>query len=135
MLLSPEGKRHLVEPNHPRLSVRRQCELLGLNRSTLYYEPATESEFNLHLMRLIDEQSELMETSPVAQGLDENYQKAVAMLTSPRFKQAFDHNVVFVYGTKGTPEETAAGAEPFDGPATGRISTSVPSAGRSAPLR
>jgi hypothetical protein len=30
-----------VEPNHPLLSVRRQCELLGLNRSTLYYELAT----------------------------------------------------------------------------------------------
>jgi len=42
------------------------------------------------ILKLIDEQSELMETSPVAQGLDENYQKAVAMLTSPRFKQAFD---------------------------------------------
>jgi putative transposase len=45
----------LVEPNHERLSIRRQCEVLGLNRSTLYYEPAMESEFNLHLMRLIDE--------------------------------------------------------------------------------
>jgi putative transposase len=30
--------------------------VLGLNRSTLYYEPAPESELNLHLMRLIDEQ-------------------------------------------------------------------------------
>ena len=39
------------------------------------------------ILKLIDEQSELMETSLVAQGLDENYQKAVAMLTSPRFKQ------------------------------------------------
>src|SRR6185503_4904101 len=34
--------RMLVEPGHPELSVRRQCELLGLNRSSLYYEPATE---------------------------------------------------------------------------------------------
>jgi uncharacterized protein (DUF1501 family) len=42
------------------------------------------------LLRIIDEQSELLETSLVAQGLDESYQKAVAMLTSPRFKQAFD---------------------------------------------
>src|SRR5581483_4928124 len=42
------------------------------------------------LLKVIDEQSELLETSLVAQGLDENYQKAVAMLTSPRFKQAFD---------------------------------------------
>jgi putative transposase len=38
------------------LSVRRQCELLGLNRSTLYYEPAPEPPENLALMRLIDEQ-------------------------------------------------------------------------------
>jgi putative transposase len=36
--------------------VRRQCELLGLNRATLYYEPAGESAENLHLMRLLDEQ-------------------------------------------------------------------------------
>ena len=36
--------------------MRRQCELLGVNRSGLYYEPAAESEANLRLMRLIDEQ-------------------------------------------------------------------------------
>ncbi len=49
-------KRTLIEPGHPELSLRRQCELLGLNRSTWYYEPAHESAENLHLMRLIDEQ-------------------------------------------------------------------------------
>ena len=38
------------------MSVRRQCELVGLNRSTLYYEPAPETPENLKLMRLIDEQ-------------------------------------------------------------------------------
>jgi putative transposase len=38
------------------LSVRRQCELLGLSRSTLYYEPAGETSEDLRLMRLIDEQ-------------------------------------------------------------------------------
>ncbi|MBM3980070.1 MAG: DUF1501 domain-containing protein [Planctomycetes bacterium] len=42
------------------------------------------------ILKLIDDQSDLLETSAVAQGLDESYQKAVAMLTSPRFKQAFD---------------------------------------------
>jgi putative transposase len=36
------------------LSVRRQCELLGLNRSTLYYQPASETAENLRLMQLID---------------------------------------------------------------------------------
>jgi putative transposase len=38
------------------LSVRRQCELLGLNRSSLYYVAAAESAENLRLMRLLDEE-------------------------------------------------------------------------------
>jgi putative transposase len=38
------------------LSVRQQCQLLGLNRSSLYYQPATETAVNLRLMRLIDEE-------------------------------------------------------------------------------
>jgi len=38
------------------LSIRRQCELLGLNRATLYYEPVAETALNLQLMRLLDEQ-------------------------------------------------------------------------------
>jgi putative transposase len=46
----------LIEANHPELSVRRQCELLGLNRSSLYYEPAPAAEEDLRLMRLIDQQ-------------------------------------------------------------------------------
>lgn len=44
----------MVEPGHPALSVRRQCGLLGLNRSTYYLEPAGESAENLRLMGLID---------------------------------------------------------------------------------
>ena len=45
----------MVEVNHPELSVRRQCELLGLARSTFYYEPTGATSEDLHLMRLIDE--------------------------------------------------------------------------------
>src|SRR5262249_46646900 len=48
--------RPLIEVGHPELSVRRQCRLLGLNRSSLYYKPAGETPENLPLMRLIDEQ-------------------------------------------------------------------------------
>ena len=46
----------MIEPEHSQLSIRRQCELVGLNRSTYYYTPAQESELNLSLMRLIDKQ-------------------------------------------------------------------------------
>jgi len=38
------------------LSVRRQCELLGLSRSSLSYEPGGEAAEDLRLMRRIDEQ-------------------------------------------------------------------------------
>ena len=38
------------------VSVRRQCELLGLNRSSLYYEPVPLSEEDLRLMNVIDEE-------------------------------------------------------------------------------
>ena len=38
------------------ISIARQCELLGVNRSGFYYRPKGESEYNLTLMRLIDEQ-------------------------------------------------------------------------------
>ncbi len=53
---SVNDKRGLIEPDHPVLSVRRQCELIGLNRATYYYEPAKETPLNLTFMRLIDEQ-------------------------------------------------------------------------------
>ncbi len=46
----------MIELGHPQLSIQRQCALLGLPRSSFYYEPAAESAFNLELMRRIDEQ-------------------------------------------------------------------------------
>jgi len=38
------------------LSVRRQCQLLGLSRASLYYEPAPETEENLRRMRRLDQE-------------------------------------------------------------------------------
>jgi len=46
----------MVEPEHATLSIRRQCQLLGLSRATYYYTPAQESAENLALMRRIDAQ-------------------------------------------------------------------------------
>ena len=48
--------RALVEPAHPQVSIARQCDLLGLARSSWYYQPAGEDAENLALMRLLDEQ-------------------------------------------------------------------------------
>ena len=51
---SAEVKRQCIEPNHKHLSLSRQCQLLGLARSSWYYEPLGESPENLALMREID---------------------------------------------------------------------------------
>jgi len=49
-----EARRAIIEIALPEISVRRQCELIKLNRSTYYCQPATESPLNLLLLRLID---------------------------------------------------------------------------------
>jgi len=46
----------MVERGHPRLSICRQCRILGLARSTWYHRPKGESAMNLDLMWRIDEQ-------------------------------------------------------------------------------
>ena len=51
-----ERKRELIEPEHLILSVARQCELLGLPRSSWYYKPQEVARDDLELMRRIDEQ-------------------------------------------------------------------------------
>lgn len=41
-------------PDDPDFSIEKQCDLLGLARSTYYYIPCSESAFNLAAMREID---------------------------------------------------------------------------------
>ena len=55
LTMSVEAKRDLLEPDHPTLSLRRQCTLLGLNRASYYYHPVATDPLNLELMRRIDE--------------------------------------------------------------------------------
>jgi putative transposase len=54
--LPPEAKRELIEAAHPQISIARQCDLVGLPRSTYYYHTQGESAENLTLMRLLDQQ-------------------------------------------------------------------------------
>lgn len=45
----------MIEFEHPKITVKRQCELVGIARSSAYYAPVGESTENLALMRLLDE--------------------------------------------------------------------------------
>ena len=53
----------MIESWHPKITISSQCELLGLSRSGYYYQPQGESQLNLRLMNLIDEQSTAMKAS------------------------------------------------------------------------
>src|SRR3989304_8684622 len=53
--MSVEEKREVIEPQDREISSRRQCELLKLNRSNIYYEPVKVSEETLRIMGRIDE--------------------------------------------------------------------------------
>jgi putative transposase len=46
----------MIEKEHTELSLVKQCDLLEVSRSGLYYEPVPESEENLAIMRVLDEQ-------------------------------------------------------------------------------
>src|SRR5260370_8300418 len=49
-------QRKLIEPGHEDIAISRQCNLLGLARSSSYWKEATEDAYSLTLMRLIDEE-------------------------------------------------------------------------------
>ena len=46
----------MSDPEHPQIPIGRQCELLGVSRSSFYSKPSVVSPYNLELRRLIDEQ-------------------------------------------------------------------------------
>jgi putative transposase len=46
----------MIDPHDANISIRRQCQLLGLNRGSYYYVPAQETPLNLELMCQIDAQ-------------------------------------------------------------------------------
>ena len=46
----------MVDKDRPHLSLVRQCQLLGLNRASLYYQPVAPAAEELTLLRLLDEQ-------------------------------------------------------------------------------
>ncbi len=116
----PEGKRELIEPDHPQISIARQCELVGLTRSSFYYLPKGESAENLHLMRLLDEQYTLTPYYGVrrmtawlrSQGYHVNHKRVArlmhtmgieAIYPKPRLSSAHPTHRVYPYLLRGVP--------------------------------
>lgn len=53
--MSLDDRSKLLTPGHQKLSLREQCLLLGLNRSSYYYQPQPIKAEVLALLRLVDE--------------------------------------------------------------------------------
>lgn len=51
-----ENKQGALEPGNEGISLRRQCELLGINRSNFYYEPVGPDEDMVKLMNIVDKE-------------------------------------------------------------------------------
>jgi hypothetical protein len=69
-------------PNRPDFRLPELSLPDGLNPARL--------DSRTEILKLIDAQTGLLEQSAVARGVDETYQKAVALLTSEKFRTAFD---------------------------------------------
>ena len=54
--MSRERRREMADRQHPALSTVRQCALLGISRSSVYYRPRGTSPKDLAVMKLMDQQ-------------------------------------------------------------------------------
>ena len=54
--MTPARRRELVDRRHRHLSMVRQCQLMGVSRSSLYYRPKKTSQQDLSLMQAMDRQ-------------------------------------------------------------------------------
>ena len=50
----------MVDKHHPKLSQSKQCDLLSIHRSGLYYKPCGENQINLKVMDVIDKEYQKM---------------------------------------------------------------------------
>jgi len=53
-LLNVNDRKKMLDNKDENMSLRKQCKILNISRSGLYYEPKGESEYNLELMNMID---------------------------------------------------------------------------------
>lgn len=53
--LDLSNKKALINPKHEQLTISEQCNIIGISRSSYYYEPATLKEQDIKIMHKIDE--------------------------------------------------------------------------------
>jgi putative transposase len=51
-----DERKEMIEKDHKSISITRQCQLLNVHRSGLYYQPCPETNENLSIIQTMDEQ-------------------------------------------------------------------------------
>ena len=51
---NPDLRVQLIQPRTSKISIRKQCELLSVNRSRVYYKPVDEKPENIEMMNIMD---------------------------------------------------------------------------------
>ena len=87
----------------------RQFELLGLNRTTLYYTSAQESALNLELMRLIDKQP--LKTPFYGYRRMAIFLREQGFVVNPKRVQRLMHAVLGIQAVYPKPRTTVKNAE------------------------
>jgi putative transposase len=108
----------MIERNLEHLSISRQCELLGVPRSSFYYEPIPVSEFDSFIMKEIDKiytdspsyGSRRIKENLARRGSIVNRKKVVrlmqeigiqAIYPKPKIRTTFPGNIKYPYLLKG----------------------------------
>lgn len=60
----------MINPNHQKLSVRKQCDILAVPRSSVYYQPIPEKPENVKMMLLMDKHLLVHPTEEVVSMVD-----------------------------------------------------------------
>ena len=109
--MTPAQRRELVDRRHRHLSMVRQCQLLGVSRSSLYYRAKGTSQQDLSLMRELDRQyletpfygSRRMKASLDRQGMTVNRKRLMrimglrAIYRQPRTSQPAPERRIYPY--------------------------------------
>jgi putative transposase len=97
-----------VERNHRKLSVRSQCELLGVVRSMLDYKPVPESQEDRRIMRIMDEiylQDPCMGTRRLVEVLERDHRLSVNRKRLQRLRRKMGLETIWCRPRTSIPEE------------------------------
>lgn len=102
------GRAELVEKKHPELSLRTQCALLGVARSTLDYKPVGPSREDVALMRILDEiylRDPCLGTRRLVPLLERDYKLQVNRKRVRRLRQIMGVETIWCRPRTSTPDD------------------------------